>query len=269
MVSTHTQSKQFARLLGGVKDAPEWLQTNIAARLALTPINQNDGQTAAIVQNMIIDSTLPPLGVDAMVQTPTAQGTQLERDELQLAQQNGRTTHTEQDIERMTFAIEAQVKQMIAAGATDADIKQAVGNLPNVTPELSQLAQQIAEQQLSAEKFNLFNQRNVDNQGQAADIPAPTLATLLHTPIIESFAKKEEPAQEAAVSPLAATEPSFGNLMWGEKPKPLTMDTANPFAALLTGDVTNDFRKALDNYTPTPGGQGQQQQEQERSGRAR
>jgi hypothetical protein len=167
-----------------------------------------------------------PIGNDVMVATPTGLGMQRELDELALAQQNGRSTHTAEDIERMTFAIEATVKQMIAGGASDTDIQQAVGQLPGVTPELSQLAQQVAQQQLDAEKFNLFNTRNEQAAEQASPTPL-SLAAVFTTPMMELAAPKEQAPEQATLS-------------------------TNPFAAALAGtNIAQQFAAALKDMSPS------------------
>jgi hypothetical protein len=120
--------------------------------------------------------------------------------ELRQQYANGYTTTKSEDIERLTFAVQNTVKQMIAAGASDAKIQQAVGNLPGVTPELAAVAEQVAQQQLDAEKFSLLaDARN--NEPAAATEPPLTLAAIFNAPLMELAAPIQ---QSAADDPLAA-----------------------------------------------------------------
>ncbi len=110
-----------------------------------------------------------PVGNDIMVATPTGQALD---NELGIAAQqsaNGQTSITDADIALLKSRVESTVKQMIASGASDEDIQKAVAGMGS-TPELASLAQEMAQQQLDAEKFNLFNTR--DANGQGADVGA-------------------------------------------------------------------------------------------------
>jgi hypothetical protein len=175
----------------------------------------------------------PVVGADIMVATPDAVGTQLERAELQLAQENGRTSHTEQDIERMTLAVEARVKQMMATGASDKEILAAVGSLPGVTPELQQLAQQVAEQQLAPDQFNIFSTRNQE-EGQARDEnPLQMLQALASGAAFSAAANNAE--QENPRDALkAAFDAPMGD-MFKDKPAEQAQDGQKSFAELVAG----------------------------------
>lgn len=99
-----------------------------------------------------------PLGNDAMVATPTGQGLSNKLDLAAKAREAGLSTHSEQDVALLKARVESQVKQMIASGASDAQIQQAVAGLAH-NPELAGIAKDMAQQQLDAEKFNLFSSR--------------------------------------------------------------------------------------------------------------
>ena len=105
-----------------------------------------------------------PTGNNAMAATPTGQGLGHKLDIAHQANAQGKSTFSEKDIVLLKSRVEAQVKQMIASGAKDADIQQAVAGLAG-NPELVAIARDMAQQQLDAEKFNLFNTRGVGQEG--------------------------------------------------------------------------------------------------------
>lgn len=109
----------------------------------------------------------PPIGNDAMVATPTGQGLSQQLDLVHQAQAQGKTTVSENDLALLKSRVEAQVKQLIASGATDAQIQQAVAGMA-ATPELAHVAREMAQQQLDAEKFNLFSTRGAAGEKQFA-----------------------------------------------------------------------------------------------------
>lgn len=106
------------------------------------------------------------VGSDIMVATPTGQGL---ANAIQEADSHS-STIDQQDIALLQTRVESLVKQMMAQGAPDAEIQQAVAQLaPNM--ELAGVAQQIAQQQLDADKFNMFSNRN-DDASQSASMGA-------------------------------------------------------------------------------------------------
>lgn len=199
---------------GNTREGHEALLNEFRAKLpaevqagVLQYVTNNPELTPAEVAGLMRDTLAEYGQANGLVAAPS--GMELMTEVGMLGQQfaNGLTTTTSQDIERLTFAVQATVKQMIAAGASDDAIQQAVGNLPGVTPELSQLAQQVAQQQLDAEKFALIDTRN--NEPAAAAEPPLTLAVIFDTPMMELAAPQAAVEQQAA--------------------------QVNPFAALLTG----------------------------------
>ena len=106
-----------------------------------------------------------PIGNDAMAATATGQALGQRLDLAHQANAQGKSTISEKDIALLKSRIEAQVKQMIASGAKDAEIQQAVAGLAG-NPELAGIARDMAQQQLDAEKFNLFSTRNAGQDGQ-------------------------------------------------------------------------------------------------------
>lgn len=177
-------------------------------------VSNNPDLTPAEVAGLMYDTIAEYGQANGLVAAPNGMELMTEVGMLSQQHANGLTTHTSQDIERLTFTVQATVKQMIAAGASDDEIQQAVGNLPGVTPELSQLAKQVAQQQLDAEKFALIDTRN--NEPAAAEPPL-TLAAIFDKPMMELAAPQPAPEQQPA--------------------------QANPFAALLTGhkDILASF----------------------------
>lgn len=213
--------QSYEALLGEFRaQLPPEVQTGV-----LQYVTSNPDMTPADVA-ALMHSTLAEYGqANGLVMAPN--GMELMTEVGMLGQQfaNGLTTTTSQDIERLTFTVQATVKQMIAAGASDDAIQQAVGNLPGVTPELSQLAQQVAQQQLDAEKFALIDTRN--NEPAAASEPSLTLAAIFDKPMMEIAAPQPALEQQAAQS-------------------------ANPFASLLAGlHVSEELRNLNVQSSPT------------------
>lgn len=101
-----------------------------------------------------------PVGNDVMVAAPT--GMEL-RTEIEMVQQSA-NTFTDKDIELLKSRVESVVKQMMAEGRSDAEIQQAVAGMAT-SPELAGIAKEAAQQQLDADKFNMFSTRN-DEQAQ-------------------------------------------------------------------------------------------------------
>lgn len=165
--------------------------------VVLQYVSNNPDLTPAEVAGLMRDTLAEYGQANGLVAAPSGMERMTEVGMLGQQFANGLTTTTSQDIERLTFTVQATVKQMIAAGASDDEIQQAVGNLPGVTPELSQLAQQVAQQQLDAEKFALIDTRN--NEPAAAAEPPLTLAALFDKPMMELAAPqpavKRQPAQ--------------------------------------------------------------------------
>lgn len=169
-------------------------------------VTNNPDMTPADVAGLMHDTLAEYGQANGLVAAPNGMEHMTEVGMLGQQFANGMTTTTSQDIERLTFAVQNTVKQMIAAGASDDEIQQAVGNLPGVTPELAAIAEQVAQQQLDAEKFALIDTRN---QEPAAAQEAPlTLAAIFNAPITDLVTP--QPEQQAP--------------------------TQNPFAALLSGN---------------------------------
>ncbi len=188
-------------------------------------VTNNPDMTPADVAALMHDTLTEYGQVNGLVAAPNGMELMTEVGMLGRQHENGYTTHTSEDIERLTFAVQNTVKQMIAAGASDDAIQQAVGNLPGVTPELSQLAQQVAQQQLDAEKFALIDTRN--NEPAAASEPPLTLAAIFDKPLMELAAPQPVTEQQATQS-------------------------ANPFASLLAGlHVSEELRNLNARSSPT------------------
>lgn len=71
---------------------------------------------------------------------------------------------TQEDVEYAISLAQRTVAAMMAQGASDEEIRQAVANLP-ISPEHMQVAQTAADKQLETDKFNIFSSRN-EEQGQ-------------------------------------------------------------------------------------------------------
>jgi hypothetical protein len=84
---------------------------------------------------------------------------------------------------------------MIASGASDKEIQQAVAQLPGNNLEMAAVVEAKVQQQLDADKFNMFSTRNADDAQQSAGAAAvlPTVGALLGA---------------GANSPVAAAEPN-------------------------------------------------------------
>lgn len=188
-------------------------------------VTNNPDMTPADVAGLMHDTLAEYGQANGLVAAPNGMDLMTEVGLLGQQFANAMTTTTSQDIERLTFAVQNTVKQMIAAGASDDEIQQAVGNLPGVTPELSQLAQQVAQQQLDAEKFALVDTRN--NEPAANAEPPLTLAAIFDKPLMELAAPQPAPEQQAAQS-------------------------ANPFTSLLAGlHVSQELRNLNAQSSPT------------------
>jgi DNA-binding transcriptional regulator YhcF (GntR family) len=114
-----------------------------------------------------------PVGADIMVQSPTSQGLANDLSVMSIAQDAGRTTISDHDIALAKIDVDAMVKQMMALGRSDQEIQQAV-SMKYGHGDLASVAQEVAGQQLGADKFNLFSNRN---QEQSAE-QTPFLASV-------------------------------------------------------------------------------------------
>lgn len=72
--------------------------------------------------------------------------------------QSGSTTSPE-DVALLKSQVENHVRQMIAEGRSDKEILQAVDMLP-YSPDLREVAREVAQNNLDAQKFNMFDNRN-------------------------------------------------------------------------------------------------------------
>ena len=181
-------------LLAEFKTLPQDLQTGL-----LQYVTNNPDMSPAQVAGLMRDTLAEYGQANGLVAAPNGMELHNEVGELRQQYENGLTTINSSDIERLTFAVQNTVKQMIAQGASDDAIQQAVGNLPGVTPELSQLAQQVAQQQLDAEKFTLLaDARN--NEPAASTEPTFTLAAIFDKPMMEFAAPQQAPEQQAALA---------------------------------------------------------------------
>ena len=135
-------------------NAPKEVQEKIAQYAALYK-----DDTAQLIGS--VRGVLGP-GNDAMVESPTSVGL---ADKVAQVQQTSGTENTfnQKDLELLKDRVQSRVKEMIASGASDAQIQQAVAGMAG-SPELASVAKEVAQQQLDAEKFNIFNTRNQNNQ---------------------------------------------------------------------------------------------------------
>lgn len=177
---------------------PAEVQAGVLHHVTNNP-NMSPDEVAALMRD-----TLAQYGeANGLVAAPNGMELRTEVGEVRQQYANGFTTTTSDDIERLTFAVQNTVKQMIAQGATDAEIQQAVGQLPGVTPELAAVAEQVAQQQLDAEKFALLDTRN--QQPQVAP-PALNMAVLFDTPMMSLAAPTvaDQPREATPANPLAS-----------------------------------------------------------------
>lgn len=202
--------------LAYVANASPEFQNKVAAYMA---DGLRDGDlTAAVRADIARDQGLQrdPVGSDIMVAGPTGMGLNNALDLQHTAQENGRSTVNEKDVELLKVRVESRVKQMIAQGATDEEIQQAASQMAG-TPELSAIAQQLAQQQLDAEKFNIFNNRDHNlNEGANFALAGTVIA-----------------AAAGTVAYAAASEASASNLV----ANPYGLDTA-PLPYLDMGPTT-------------------------------
>ena len=136
-----------------IKAAPAEVQTAIAGLLAQ---NLPSNDLILGVREALAASGQAPLGMDAMVAGPTGQGLGNALGIVETARESGRSTTTEQDIELTKIRVESQTKQLLASGASETEIQQAAAAAAT-TPELANVAKEVAQQQVDAEKFNLFS----------------------------------------------------------------------------------------------------------------
>lgn len=211
---TASEQQSYTALLNQFRLLPQEIHSEFVKGVAATP-DMPPAELAQLMQ-FKINEYAALTGNDGLVAAPNSMELMTEVGMLGHQYENGLTTTNSADVERMTFAVKATVKQMIASGASDADIQQAVGNLPGVTPELASVAQQVAQQQLDAEKFALIDTRNQEVPQQGA--PALSLAAIFDAPMMALAAPNEAPASEQAA-------------------------TANPFAALIAGiEISRELR---------------------------
>jgi hypothetical protein len=172
-----TPSVASAPVAVSAKPVPTAFTEDDMRRIAASPAHVQTALAELLSQKLPPDELIPavlgvlekhevqhaPIGNDIMVATPTGLGL---NNELGIAAQqaaNGQTTITEADIALLKSRVESTVKQMIASGASDDEIQKAVAQMGS-TPELASMAQEMAQQQLDAEKFNLFNARGNEDQ---------------------------------------------------------------------------------------------------------
>lgn len=155
-------------------------------------------QQASIVQEMAAQGIQGPQDVAAYLQnamSATATGLDLaiERGELDMSQSAGRTSVSDADVERVVARAEAVATQMIASGASDKEIQQAVAQLPGNNLEVAAVVEAKVQQQLDADKFNMFSTRNADDAQQSAGAAAvlPTVGALLGAGAATSVAAAE------------------------------------------------------------------------------
>lgn len=140
--------------IDAIRNAPPEVQTQLATLLS----NGLQGQE-------LVSAIRDMLGADPAVMSPTGQGFANTLAQAQLASDNGMSSFTDQDIELVRRRVETITKQLMAQGATDAEIEQAAAQLAG-SPEMVAIAKEAAQQQVDAQKFNLFSSRPAEAQAQ-------------------------------------------------------------------------------------------------------
>lgn len=268
------KNSEFAEFgYGGLPPAPERrdaapepqpLAQDVAFSVAVPPAPSAATQSPAdtnVTPATADPISTPPLGNDAMVATPDGQGLLTALGVQQTAAENGRSTVDERDIALMKLVVESTVKQLMAQGSSDAEIQQAISSLP-YAPELAKIAQEIAQQQLDADKFNMTSTRQANGPGAGTGGPAQghfvaeALGGIVGAAAVASAAS-ESPAHATAET----TQPEAGQAVPGvmtasaQPPAPsspaseygLASDARYPFIEL--GSTTAALA-AMGNFTP-------------------
>ncbi len=123
-----------------------------------------------------------PAAAHPMTMMPTGQGQAQQMAMVGNAKAQGRSSYSQEDATALAARATTLAQQMMARGASDAEIQQAVGNLAGNNSELASVARDAAQRQMDADKFNLFSNRNSEQSQDAQRMEVldmgPTTAAL-------------------------------------------------------------------------------------------
>lgn len=198
--------EQIETLKEAATQLPEEVQTALlsAAAEKRTTLGRplTTQEAAATIHATLLEQGNDPLALNAMSATPTglefAQAAALQEQ----AHEAGLSTINSDDIERLTQRAEALTTQMMAQGAKDGEILQAVANLPGYTMETAAPMRAKVDQLLDADKFNMLSNRNAP---EATTVAAPLVTLAVATP---ETAAPENPSLAAALG-LQAVQQQF------------------------------------------------------------
>ena len=172
----------------------------------------------------------------------------------QAMQQNGvaagRSTVGADDVARVVAQAENLASRMIAQGATDQQIQQAVATLPGTNLETAAIASDAAQRQLDADKFNMFSARN---QVPAPQLTPATLETasafnpLMQNALVQAHTPQRDPdewrrlqAQIGVSAPASVSAPAFASV--GSTSAALSNDISEAMLGELTAPRVPDAR---------------------------
>lgn len=175
--------EQIETLKQAATELPEEVQTALlsAAAEKRTTLGRalTTQEAAETIHATLLEQGKDPLSLNAMTATPTGQEMANAAALQQQAQEAGRSTISEADIERLTQRAEAIAARGIAQGASDDTIRREVAKLPGYSTETAAVVNAKVEQQLDTDKFNLLSNRNAP---EGASVGAPVVSLAAATP---------------------------------------------------------------------------------------
>lgn len=158
MAAPAAPSASFEQLHAAFKTLPEAEQQQHLATMTTRGLS-NDGMMHYLQNLMNVTPTGMELATDQAIHAQ--------------AVATGKTSIDNNDMARVVETARNLATRMMAAGASDKDIQQAVGNIPGVTMETLSAVQAVAKEVTETDKYNLFSTRNAEPSA-----PAPEVATI-------------------------------------------------------------------------------------------
>lgn len=172
---------QMGALLDWVRGQPDGVQQQILTQATNEGLNSQ--QLAGLIQAYQENA---PLSRDAMMATPLGQEAATNLALAEQAQESGRSTFDERDIENLKARVENRVKELQASHATPEEILATAAQMAGGSPELAAIAQDTAQAQIDTQKFNVFAAPAAE-QAAPEQVVNPLAAALAGTNVAQQF----------------------------------------------------------------------------------